>query len=1073
MSEVMDESKTKQMKSKKSSNKLKLAPTEMDPLSINNHKQDRIILENLTIRTEDEIRIVSAMNKAVKKQTTGSLYSVKVDIGRTGTLGIGVKDLSENILAVSMLKRENGRPGAGEEAGIRLGDIIFGINFIPTREGSRTLIAMIKRETERGKSFIHVQGWRCHQLCSDSMPGYLFPKADDVIVQAFALYHNKVFSDWERWNFVEILLGHLVEDLKIRIKSGTTDDTDGVQAKQMQVLDLEKNILQAKGLRTALCVRIVNAKHQGDSVTYALRVEDVESGLNWVVHRRYRDFFALNEELIDMSPFVQEIEFPKKRMTLRITLKLVENRIVALEQYTRKLLNQLTVYATMDSSASRSLRHLQNFLGVDKFVDCIRPPIVDDQRFVELMAYRFLNDYNSPACQQCVRFIQDVDLDSLVSIGENGYFAVLEHVKIALAEVEQFVLQQHQQQMVHSLKHRNPDLAQDALMSFVRKCVRRQVEAAVYLPLRRTVFRIVYSFLSEKSREMMHAMAILQQAPSTYFMVDPYLLQAKSLPNSVKAFRKVMQAYLPADQGQLLIEAANAVMELHKECVKEKLRVIMEKQKNGDSQMDSTHELRSGESSPNGYNKHDITNASRIDRNSNGTGCNSLLGLSVSMKNIMISPWKTSSKDTNDNYSHGLDSSPSFSHRKNSNLNITSLSSFFRNGNNVREINNNGNIMDYPPGDMMNGNGKEVFVDNIPLNNDNKSPIIYDPQQDDVIFSKPDLSRVTFTLNNNNNSNNNSSNNYNDSVERDTITHINFSINHNNPNNIIINNGDRNSTRHSVNMNGLNKGIPSPLRAAHRGSLKLYATVVTDQNPSTHHSQSKNNNNQLNDDVLNSSNDSDTSALSVNEVNLEEYENMLNSNMYSSNNKHPASVPTLDENIDRSSAYPFQLPTQPDHSSPHNNNSSLTHNNQNYNHNKLSKSKSKTIDGYDSGCIDMSPTLTIPYENGGNNNNDNQEDINNEMDPMTAAHMQQNVISADDFLPLFTFVLVQAGLPQLVLVKELMTQLVDDEETYGECGYYLATLEAATQHILDLAGQYEKIAKLDHIFDESDEMFLF
>lgn len=44
------------------------------------------------------------------------------------------------------------------------------------------------------------------------------------------------------------------------------------------------------------------------------------------------------------------------------------------------------------------------------------------------------------------------------------------------------------------------------------------------------------------------------------------------------------------------------------------------------------------------------------------------------------------------------------------------------------------------------------------------------------------------------------------------------------------------------------------------------------------------------------------------------------------------------------------------------------------------------------------------------------------------------VVSADDFLPMFTFVLVQASLPQLLLVKEIMTTLVDDEESFGECG---------------------------------------
>ena len=163
--------------------------------------------ENLSIRKEDEMRVVRSLQDASKKQTTGSIYSVIVDISKSGTLGIGVKDLSDSILAVSLLKRKNDMPGAGEEAGIRLGDIIFGINFIPTREGSKSLINVIKRETERGKRHLHIQAWRCHQLCSDSIPGYIFPRADDVIVQAYALVRTKVFSDWERWNFVEILLG--------------------------------------------------------------------------------------------------------------------------------------------------------------------------------------------------------------------------------------------------------------------------------------------------------------------------------------------------------------------------------------------------------------------------------------------------------------------------------------------------------------------------------------------------------------------------------------------------------------------------------------------------------------------------------------------------------------------------------------------------------------------------------------------------------------------------------------------------------------------------------------------------
>ena len=72
-----------------------------------------------------------------------------------------------------------------------------------------------------------------------------------------------------------------------------------------QILDLEHNILQAKGLRTALCARIVHTKILDEIVIYVLRVEDVETGLQWVVHRRYRDFAVLNDELSDMSHFTK------------------------------------------------------------------------------------------------------------------------------------------------------------------------------------------------------------------------------------------------------------------------------------------------------------------------------------------------------------------------------------------------------------------------------------------------------------------------------------------------------------------------------------------------------------------------------------------------------------------------------------------------------------------------------------------------------------------------------------------------------------------------------------------------
>lgn len=87
---------------------------------------------------------------------------------------------------------------------------------------------------------------------------------------------------------------------------------------------------------------------------------------------------------------------------------------------------------------------------------------------------------------------------------------------------------------------------------------------------------------------------------------------------------------------------------------------------------------------------------------------------------------------------------------------------------------------------------------------------------------------------------------------------------------------------------------------------------------------------------------------------------------------------------------------------------------------------------------------------------DDFSDVNEKLSPSEFFEDdgKTSVVSADDFLPMFTYILAQSAIPQLLLVKELMLSLVDDEEAYGECGYYMATLEASTQHLIELADSF-------------------
>lgn len=58
-------------------------------------------------------------------------------------------------------------------------------------------------------------------------------------------------------------------------------------------------------------------------------------------------------------------------------------------------------------------------------------------------------------------------------------------------------------------------------------------------------------------------------------------------------------------------------------------------------------------------------------------------------------------------------------------------------------------------------------------------------------------------------------------------------------------------------------------------------------------------------------------------------------------------------------------------------------------------------------------------------------------------------LGADDFLPIFIYILVQARLPHLLALNEELQALCSPDKRMSETGYYLATLEASVMHLLE------------------------
>jgi hypothetical protein len=1144
---------------------------------------------DLCLRFSEETQCENAMFKASKKLATGSIFTVRIDLNESrGLLGIGVKELQLKMLTVIMLKRrsvasEGGEVvddvlGPAEAAGVKLGDVIFGVNFAPVRDGSKTLLSDLE-DKKKGPGpdggFIHLQCWRCHNLCTAPAPGLHFPRMDDIVPKAFQLYRDGIFSDWERWNFIDILLNNMLLDLKHRqeVRSrngpvltsyelgmvkkvgGQLSSIHGEARKQLQVVDLERNILHAKCLRAALCVRIVHTKlpQKSDSVVYVLRVEDVETGLQWVVHRRYRDFHALHEELEGMSKLTRGLSFPQKKISLIFNAKLVEARMLTLEQYTRRVLYILNANALHDPMASRALRHVQRFLGVDKYIDCIYPPPVDDQRHMELLAFRFLNDFNSPACQQCMRFVSNVNLDSLQDPSKpegDGYRPALRHLGEAMSEVEAFTLNRHQEQMKDELRARRPEMSAEAISVFVRRCVRRQVESALFLPLRRAVYRLVTKYVARSAQLMQTSLNTLSIATPAFFMVDANALEGTSLSRAVGKFRDIVYAYLPADQGQLLMHAAAAVVELHGECSalksKRALRAALSSQDTlqKSSSCDTGAETQGGKglglglgSAEKAASDHDPSREPRSNRNSN-SGSGSGQGVPVPSQNpeeeVPASESPASASDDDDDEGEGDDDDEGADQSSTSSTGKYSIASGHnsvysapahqssrgrvdsessrelgvsaarkrRSSTGAKDIHLDGAAgLAGAGGQREGGTGpwpgycspsRATF-------SFGRQEVLSDPVK--AIFTSLETLPAAKLYRDDDNIINPSDLSFLDEEIPGTPTHVSPSGSAADLDQSMMAESPATPSREADSPPP--PGTAAAAWSAKKGGFTTAAAVMARMetfspsiDPPRYHSGGGSASREQSSPprrgstgssvVRRAGNDDSESASAERRVKsmrnvdrsgleeedegegegegasvtrpferLEIEEGSSHGNDASADRDRRGKQPSftaVTPATDRSrlpsfaplgsikiSEPPSELPSSPSMAG--------------------SLDSDRDLSLFDATADRLSEGVSSVGQNRGRSGrkesttSDPADEARNTSN-FYAGQMLTDAVSADDFLPMFTFTLAKAMLPQLVIVKEIMTTLVADEETYGECGYYLATLEAALKHISDLSQDF-------------------
>lgn len=60
-------------------------------------------------------------------------------------------------------------------------------------------------------------------------------------------------------------------------------------------------------------------------------------------------------------------------------------------------------------------------------------------------------------------------------------------------------------------------------------------------------------------------------------------------------------------------------------------------------------------------------------------------------------------------------------------------------------------------------------------------------------------------------------------------------------------------------------------------------------------------------------------------------------------------------------------------------------------------------------------------------------------------------LGADEFLPIFIWVVSQSDIEDLYLLKDVLCYLCDPNKRLSEVGYYLASFEAAIEHLVSLS----------------------
>ncbi|CAM9504849.1 unnamed protein product [Scytosiphon promiscuus] len=535
-------------------------------------------------------------------------FTVDVHTGGSKTLGVTVKELGGGAVFVEDVRKlPGGCSGPAELAGILVGDVILGINYAPLERGlvhTSTVLAdaiaqagFVKLQISRAvRPTVRHNSWR------RSLPEKDCALVTELVWRTAQLRKTGVLSSAERQSMAALILQRMAWE------EGTLGAPAPLLAPAPPVASalLDSLVLQVKGLRKAISVRCLHVKSTTNAsedwsvwgpptvaeaaacttakpeaatpasarvtVRYILRAEDVGTGRQWLVFPQYNDLSELHQGLLAMWPPIADLPFPAKRLAPRATAQgmpagaraevgetILEEHLVRLETFLDGALTLLGIYVSIDPRCSGALRLVQDFLGKPRDLPsaetALSPPLREQKR-MELLLYKLLNQVDSPASRMKHLLMRDFESEALMAPDVES---LMTGTSSRLRRLQEFVLEEHEEQLSSCANSTSGETE-----TIVRKAVRRQVELSLFLPLRRCLWKELARRLRGPARILQRAMKALRgSSPAVFGVESSDVLTSEKWGPAKEAMGQATRTVLPIDQTDGLRRASEHIAALH------------------------------------------------------------------------------------------------------------------------------------------------------------------------------------------------------------------------------------------------------------------------------------------------------------------------------------------------------------------------------------------------------------------------------------------------------------------------------------------------------------------------------